>query len=350
MIKNWKETLVFETERIVKAVEILQTTALQIILVVDKNSKLVGVVSDGDIRRAILNGQDFSGSVREIMNPTPVVVTREDSREKVLELFREKVITRIPVVDRDGRVIDLYRFELFINSTSKPNPIIIMAGGLGSRLGELTEEVPKPLLKVGGKPILETILQSCIEQGFHNFYLSVNYKSEMIKNFFQNGEKWGVRINYLEEDKRLGTAGALKLLDYENNDIPFIVINGDILTKVDFTSLIKDHNENNSCATMCVKEFDFQVPYGVIEIVQNMIHKICEKPLHKFLVNAGIYMLSPKILKYILSNEYLDMTQLFNTAIENGEVITVFPIHEYWLDIGKIQDFERAQTEYHQIF
>lgn len=350
MKRDWKSTVVNESLEIVDAVRILQKTALQILLVVNDNDELVGVVTDGDIRKVILEGYSLDLPISKLMNNNPVVATSTDTKEEVLTLFKKNLISRIPLLDDKKRITDLYLFENFLNVTTKDNPVVIMAGGLGSRLGSLTENTPKPLLKVGGKPILETILTSCIEQGYRNFYFSVNYRSEMIKNYFGNGENWGVEISYLEENKRLGTAGALNLLNNIDPETPLIVMNGDVLTKVDLNCLARYHKEKDSSATMCVKEFDFQVPYGVVNIKDTQIISLDEKPVHKFLVSAGIYMLSPKVLELIPRDEYFDMTQLFDQVIENKDNVVPFPIHEYWLDIGKVQDYEKAQIEYHQIF
>jgi len=220
----------------------------------------------------------------------------------------------------------------------------LMAGGLGSRLGELTKDTPKPLLKVGTKPILEVILENFISHGFHRFYISVNYKAEMIRDYFGDGSRWGVEIRYLHEHKRLGTAGALSLLP-DNPTLPVLVMNGDLLTKVNFRQLIDFHNETNSKATMCVREFELQVPYGVVQIANHRLRAIEEKPVQRFFVNGGIYVLSPDMLQFIPEDSFYDMPTLFDEIIARGEETSVFPIREYWIDIGRADDFERANDE-----
>jgi NDP-sugar pyrophosphorylase family protein len=224
-----------------------------------------------------------------------------------------------------------------------------MAGGLGTRLRPLTDDIPKPLLKVGNKPILETIIRNFAEHGFVNITISLNYKGDMIKDYFGDGSDFGVNIDYVEENKRLGTAGALSLLK-ENPHEPFFVMNGDLLTDVNFSHLLDFHSFGNSTATMCVREYEYQVPYGVIQTKDSDITSIVEKPIQKFFVNAGIYVLSPSVFNDIPENEFFDMPTLFNILIEKQKKVSSFPIHEYWLDIGRMSDFEQAQSEYFRIF
>lgn len=342
---DYKKICISPEDSIRKALEILQESAMRLVLVINKENQLVGVVSDGDIRRAILSNIPLSNPATEIMNSNPITVTKNTPKEQILKLFRENLITRIPVVDDENRVQELLSVESVFQIVSHKNPIILMAGGLGSRLSPLTDDVPKPMLNVGGQPILETILKNCASLGFDNFYISVNYKAEKIKEHFGDGSKWGVKITYLEETKRLGTAGSIKLFK-EECDLPLIVMNGDLLTKINLGSLLEYHQNSESIATMCVKEFDFQIPYGVVRENQGQVVALEEKPVHTFLVNAGIYALSPEVLKYIPENEYFDMTQLFSALVNHQKKTMVFPIHEYWLDIGKIQDYEKAQLEF----
>ena len=224
-----------------------------------------------------------------------------------------------------------------------------MAGGLGTRLRPLTQDTPKPLLKVGNKPILETIIENFAKYGFVNITISVNYKADMIKEYFGDGSALGVNIDYIEESKRLGTAGALSLIK-ERPQEPFFVMNADLLTNVNFEHLLDFHLLERSVATMCVREYDYQVPYGVIETDGSLITSIKEKPLHKFFVNAGIYTLSPQVFEYIPKDEFYDMPTLFEDIIANNLKSVSFPIHEYWLDIGRMEEFEQAQNEYNEVF
>jgi NDP-sugar pyrophosphorylase family protein len=220
-----------------------------------------------------------------------------------------------------------------------------MAGGLGSRLGELTASRPKPLLPVGEKPLLETILTEIARHGFESFYISVNYKADMILRHFGDGSKWGVQIKYLHEENRMGTAGALSLLSSKPKD-PLLVVNGDVLTSVNFDRLLNFHHEHSATATMCIRQYDFQVPYGVVSVNNHTITRIDEKPLQHFFINAGIYMLNPEAIDLIPKNTAFDMPQVFDRVIEEKKTAIAFPIREYWLDIGHRSDFERANEEF----
>jgi NDP-sugar pyrophosphorylase family protein len=220
-----------------------------------------------------------------------------------------------------------------------------MLGGLGTRLRPLTNDIPKPMLKVGNTPILETIVEGFKQYGYSHFVFSVNYKKEIIQDYFQNGEAFNVTIEYVEEDKRMGTAGALSLLENRPTE-PFFVMNGDLLTQVNFKKLMDFHLEHQSVATMCVREYEYQIPYGVIETSGADLVSIQEKPIHRSFVNAGIYVLSPEVFDFIPENQFYDMPTLFESLIEQGMKSAVFPIHEYWLDIGQIEDYNRANNKF----
>jgi NDP-sugar pyrophosphorylase family protein len=226
-----------------------------------------------------------------------------------------------------------------------------MAGGFGARLKPLTNNVPKPLLHVGLKPILETIIDQLISYGFYNFIISTHFKAEMIKEYFGNGDKWGVSIQYVHEEKPLGTAGAIGLLPKNLPDIPIIMMNGDILTRVDFLAMLDFHIKSNAIATMGTRQFDYQVPYGVIESNENnSISSIIEKPVQKYFINAGIYVLDAKVRSLISGNDYLDMPQFLESQIKSKQLVNSFPIHEYWIDIGRVSEFDKANQEVHSLF
>ncbi len=328
---------------------VLQEYSMRLVLVTDSSGRLEGVISDGDIRRALIKNISLEDSAHKIMNSDPIVVLEGTSKDVVVQLFREKKINRIPVIDKNKIVKGLITLEAVFSLQKYDNPIVIMAGGLGTRLSPLTDTVPKSMLSVGGKPILATIIESCTSQGFNNFYLSVNYRSEQIKDYFGDGSRFGVNIRYIEEKERLGTAGSLSLIGEEYSK-PYVVMNGDLLTKVDLSSLLDYHTHEKSLATMCVKEYEFQVPYGVVFEKEGQITEIKEKPQQSFLVNAGIYVLSPEVLQQIPTSRFYDMTSLFQDLSKSHKRTMVFPIHEYWLDIGKMQDYEKAQTEFMHIF
>jgi len=348
-MKDWKKVLISEMTPIREAIKIIDEGALQIALVVDEKQRLLGTITDGDVRRGILKGIALEESAGSIMNVTPIAVKVQQSREEILELLRQKSLHQVPVLDQEGRLVGLEVIEGLLRPRTRDNLVVIMAGGLGSRLGSLTEDCPKPMLRVGGKPILETIIEKCLEFGFHNFFLAVNYKAEIIKEHFGDGSKYACNIDYLHEDKPLGTAGALSLLPNIPSS-PILVINGDVLTKVDYNHLLAFHQEHNATATMCVREYDIQVPYGVVNVDTHRFIGIEEKPVHKFFINAGIYVLTPEALSMLSAGEHCDMPSLLNLVSQQEQVTAVFPVREYWLDLGQIEDFNRAKDEYGGVF
>ncbi|MGZ3769099.1 MAG: nucleotidyltransferase family protein [Bdellovibrio sp.] len=346
---KWKEVLVSHYMPVREVIQILDKSGLQIILVVDENKKLLGTVTDGDVRRGILKGLSIDGPVSGIMNSEPNVARANESRQNILATMKIKGIHAIPLLNEEGQVVGLDTLDELIQSRTKSNRVVLMAGGLGTRLGSLTADCPKPMLKVGNKPLLETILENLIEHGFKHIYIAVNHRAEVVKDYFCDGSKWGVDIAYLQEDQRLGTAGALSLISEKLNE-SLLVMNGDLLTKVNFSQLLDFHVSNSSLATMCVREYDFQVPYGVVKIDKHRITGIDEKPVQRFFVNAGIYALEPNVLELIPTNTYVDMPTLFEKLIKNKQEAAVFPIREYWLDIGQLADYQRANGEYKMVF
>jgi NDP-sugar pyrophosphorylase family protein len=283
------------------------------------------------------------------MHTDPIVAHLHESPRKIQAMMRARGIKHIPVVDQEYRVVDLYIYDRLDEEDKKENLVILMAGGLGTRLRPLTDHAPKPLLRVGDKPILETILQEFIEHQFVNFYFSVNYKAEQIKAYFQDGSRWNVNIRYIDETKRLGTAGALSLLPEEPTK-PVIIMNGDLLTKVNFNHLLSFHEQNGMSATMCVREMEYQIPYGVVKTSDHRLVSIEEKPVSHYFVNAGIYVLNPEVLPLIPKDTYYDMPSLFDQLLERGFEVGVFPVREYWLDIGRMSDYEKANREYLEEF
>jgi len=344
-----EDIMVTESTIIMDVLKIIDKSSKQLAIVVDKDKKLLGTISDGDIRRAILNEISLNDTVKDIYFKTPTIANINDSRKQIIDLCISKKIHQIPIVDNDGMLLGLEILDELITKQSNPNKVILMVGGLGTRLRPLTDTVPKPMLHVGGKPILETIIEKFLSYGFSNIVLCVNYKSDIIQDYFGNGSKFGVNIEYIFEDKRMGTAGALSLLKAQPNE-PFFVMNGDLLTNINFEYLLNFHLENKATATMCVREYDFQVPFGVVEIEHGKIKSIQEKPIHNFFVSAGIYMLSPSVLSSIPKDEFYDMPTLFEKILELNQNLISFPIREYWLDIGRIEEFEKANKEYDEVF
>jgi dTDP-glucose pyrophosphorylase/predicted transcriptional regulator len=349
MIKSWSEVLVKLTDNLAKVVQVLHDGGLRIVLVVDNDNKLQGTITDGDIRRALMSGRTMSSGISDVMNKLPITANKIDSKEHILSLMNKMSILHIPIVDDAGVICGLETLQQLLEKPSYNNPVFLMAGGFGTRLHPLTKNIPKPLLKVGNKPILETIIHQFVDHGFHDFYISTHFKSELIRDYFKNGDQHGVSIRYVHEDTPLGTAGSLGLLPDNLPDLPIIIMNGDLLTKVDFKHLLDFHGNNNADATMCVREYDFQVPYGVVAIDEGGVREIKEKPIHKFFVNAGIYVLNRHLINKVDGESFLSMTDFLEKELNCGGV-NAFPIHEYWLDIGRIEEYEKANQDVITIF
>ncbi|WP_458777051.1 nucleotidyltransferase family protein [Desulforhopalus sp. 52FAK] len=342
---SWVNSTLKENETMARAIDVLNSEALRIVLVVDGNKRLLGTITDGDIRRALSRSCSMSTTLHEIMNHKPSVALVSDERSKILNLMKARDLLHIPLLDQNECLVGLETLQNLTEKPSYENVVFLMAGGFGKRLHPLTLDVPKPLLKVGNKPILETILEQFIESGFSNFCISTHYKAEMVREYFGSGEKWGVNIAYVYEEEPRGTAGALGLFPKSCSDLPVIVMNGDLLTKLNHKSLLNFHSEQGGIATMCVREYDFQVPYGVIATDGKKITDIIEKPVHTFFVNAGIYVLNMELVRRVNGIEYLDMPELLSQCIVQNEVVNMFPVHEYWLDIGNMPDYRKANSE-----
>ena len=328
-------------EDIEKALSILNNQSIQISLVVDEDNKLIGTITDGDIRRGLLKGFTLKTKVIEITNKKFQFIFSHEDHNKAKKLMIDNQVNQIPVLDKNGIPVDILT-KKEIKSESKLNNIaFIMAGGLGKRLLPHTSECPKPMLYIGDKPILEIIIIECIENGFREFYISVNYLKEKIIQYFGDGSKWGIKINYIVEPKKLGTAGSLKLLP-KSISKPFLVLNGDVLTRLNFRNLIKFHEKHNLQGTMCVKKHEVEVPYGVVNCNGIKVTSIEEKPSYEFLVNAGVYVIDPVLLKNIPVSTYIDMPTLLQNSIDLGQKIAVCPIYEYWIDIGRPETLKEA--------
>ena len=332
-----------------EALQIIDKAALQIALVVDKDNNLIGTLTDGDVRRGLLKGLNLKSSIESIVFTDPTIAKISDTKEYILKLALSKKLHQIPIVDENYKVIGIQEIDELVKPKNKSNKVFLMVGGLGSRLRPLTEKTPKPMLKVGNKPILQTIIEKFTEYGYKNFVMCLNYKFKTIQNYFKEGKKFGVNIEYILEDKRMGTAGALSLLK-EKPEHSFFVMNGDLLTNVNFEYLYDYHISNNSIATMCVRTYDFQVPYGVINIENSKITSVKEKPIQKYFVSAGIYILSPQALKYIPEKQFFDMPTLFEKLIAAKKSVAPFLLREYWLDIGRIEEYKKANEDYEEAF
>lgn len=345
-MKQWEQTLVDPECSMEEAVATLDRVAVRIVMIVDPQRRLLGTLTDGDIRRALLKQRPLSTPVREVMCSTPRTAEPNWSKERILTVMEKFQLLQLPVIDDQSKVIGLETLHDLLNKPQRNNPVFLMAGGFGTRLRPLTHNCPKPLLKVGDKPILELILERFISSGFHRFFISTHYMPEMIREHFGDGSRWGVSIRYIHEDAPLGTGGALGLLPHDEIDLPLFVMNGDLLTTLDFENLLEFHQTHAGAATMCVREYEYCVPYGVIQSDGHRIQSMVEKPVQRFFINAGIYLLSPELVKRVSAGTRVDMPTLLEHEISAGRDVNMFPIHEYWLDIGRMEDFQRAQQEF----
>lgn len=345
-MRHWESVLVSPQIPLEEAIATLDRGGMRIVIVVDEQRRLLGTLTDGDVRRALLKHLPLNIPVREVMCATPQTAQRDWSRERVLAVMESTELLQLPVVDAEGRVVGMETLHGLLDKRLLSNPVFLMAGGFGTRLHPLTHDCPKPLLKVGDKPILELILERFINAGFHRFFISTHYLPEMVRDHFGDGKRWGVTIRYVHEDEPLGTAGALGLLPHEEINEPLFMMNGDLLTTLNYRDLLDFHKQHDGIATMCVREYEYQVPYGVIQSDGHRIRSMVEKPVQKFFINAGIYVLSPDLVKSVKAGTRVDMPTLLEQAIETRKDVAMFPLHEYWMDIGRMEDFRRAQVEF----
>lgn len=345
MNKNWGMIVLSPEHSLLDALSVMNDGALRICLIADSEIKLLGVITDGDIRRAILKNVSLREKVSAIMNHQPITVSSNVSHKLRREIMQRESILALPIVDAENKILGLETWGKEISNPGYENPVFIMAGGLGTRLRPLTNDCPKPMLKVGDKPILEILITQFVKSGFKNIYISTHYMAERIINYFGDGSDWGANIQYVHEKSPLGTGGALGLLPDNIQKLPLIMINGDVLTDTNFVRLLDFHLENNPLATMCVRQYDYQIPYGVINSSGNRIIDIKEKPVHHYFINAGIYVISPELFLSIPKEERIDMPSLLDQKISELHSVLMYPLHEYWLDIGRMDDFYQAQND-----
>jgi dTDP-glucose pyrophosphorylase len=348
-MKNWERALVGPDTTLRDVLAAIDRAGSQLALVVDADRRLLGTVSDGDARRAFLRGLSLTDAARSAMHRTPTTATTSEDRDSLLGRMRALGLHQIPIIDDRGMVVGLERIDDLLAPRIRENWVVIMAGGVGKRLAELTKDTPKPMLKVGSRPILETVVRGYAEQGFHRFYLAVNYKAEQIEAHFGDGSALGVDVRYLREREPLGTAGALSLLPDESAE-PIVVTNADLLTKEDYGRMVDRHIESGAIATMAVRDYEMQVPFGVVQQVDGAITSIEEKPVHRFVVSAGMYVLSPDCLRHVPQGRYFDMPSLFETVARAGLKTRGHHIDGYWLDIGRLSDYERANVDFTEVF
>lgn len=349
-MKNWQSTLVAPGDSLEAAIITMDKSALRVAIAVDEAGRLLGTLTDGDVRRALLRRMPMSTPVRNVMCTTPQRAEVDWERERILAVMREHELLQVPVVDATGLVVGLETLHGVLESRVRDNPVFVMAGGFGTRLHPLTQDCPKPMLNVGGRPILQIILERMVEKGFHRFFFSTHFMPEVIRSHFGDGSKWGVSIQYVHETEPLGTGGALGLLPKEDIDLPLLLVNGDLLTTLDYRELLDFHATSGCTATMCVGQYEHQIPYGVIESEESRLVSMVEKPTQTTFINAGIYALSPEFVRKVPAETRVDMPTLLERTRAEGGHVSIFPIHEYWLDIGRMEDFHRAQDDVEKVF
>ena len=341
----WRRALLPADATLQQAIRNLDESALQIALVVSTEGTLLGTITDGDIRRALLRGLELGSSIGTIMQREPLVVPPQLVRDTVLQLMQANKIHQLPVVDEQRRVVGLHLWDELMVPGQRPNLMVIMAGGRGTRLRPHTESCPKPLLRVGGKPMLEHIIERAKGEGFQRFVLAIHYLGSMIESYFGDGSRWQVQIDYLREEAPLGTAGAIGLLN-PRPDVPFVVSNGDVLTDIRYGELLDFHCLHGASATMAVRLHEWQHPFGVVRTNGVDIVGFDEKPIACSHINAGIYVLEPVALEVLRAGEHCDMPTLFSRLQERTARTIVYPMHEPWLDVGRADDLERAQANH----
>jgi dTDP-glucose pyrophosphorylase/CBS domain-containing protein len=334
-----------------QAIARMESRRIGIVLVTDPDRKLLGTITDGDIRRAVLSEIDLDQPIHDLLKfknqdlpSAPITALAGTDRNEIIRIIREHRIRHLPLVDGERRVVDLVTIENFVSGCAESIQAVIMAGGAGTRLLPLTDNVPKPMLHVNGRPVLELIVQQLRETGIKQISVAVHHKSEKITEHFGDGKDFGVEITYVNEDLPLGTAGALALMKPPKETV--LVINGDILTHVDLRAMLDYHKENQADFTMAVQRYEIQVPYGVVELDGTRVKELKEKPLLKSLVNAGIYLLEPSVYHLIPAGERSDMTDLIQRLVETRRFVAAFPVREYWTDIGDHADYEQAQEHF----
>jgi dTDP-glucose pyrophosphorylase len=343
-IEGWRRALMLASATLQETIRNLDETGLQIALVVSADGVLLGTATDGDIRRGLLRGMDLGGRVEAIMQREPLVVPPTLGRETVLQLMQANRFHQLPVVDEHRRVVGLHVWDELLSPVERSNLMVIMAGGRGTRLRPHTESCPKPLIAVGGKPMLEHILERARAEGFRQFVVAVHYLGGMIEDYFGDGSRWQVNIRYLREPTPLGTAGAIALLD-PRPTVPFVVSNGDVLTDIRYAELLDFHCRHGAAATMSVRLHEWQHPFGVVRSKGVDIVGFEEKPISRTHINAGIYVLDPSALDALTAGEPCDMPTLFTRLQKRAARTIVYPMHEPWLDVGRAADLERAQSE-----
>lgn len=342
--KLWRQAILPANANIQQAIRNLDQVGIKIVLVVNEAGELEGTISDGDIRRGLLKGLDLNSQITSVVHHNALVVPPEMGRDMVMQLMVANKIQQIPVVDEHRHVVGLHLWDEITTPPTRSNLMVIMAGGMGTRLRPHTENCPKPLLQVAGKPMLEHIIERAKLEGFSHFVLAIHYLGYMIEDYFGNGDRLGVRIDYLREQSPLGTAGALGLLN-PRPDAQFVVTNGDVITDIRYGELLDFHIRHAATATMAVRVHEWQHPFGVVQTQGVDIVGFEEKPIARSHINAGVYALNPTALSVLTADAHCDMPTLFERLQAQDKRMVAYPMHEPWLDVGRPDDLNRANLE-----
>jgi dTDP-glucose pyrophosphorylase len=344
--------LIFENSDLKSALTQMDKGGYGVLFVINDKNQMVGLVTDGDLRKGFLRGVELTSPLVSVMNREFAYGKVGQSESDLIQYLRKIKRRHLPLLDDERRLVDVILLDDidFVSSRfeTASMPIVLMVVGRGERLGILTAQTPKPMISVGGRPMLENILNKFILLGFKSFYLCVNYKSEIIESHFGDGSKWNVKINYVREEMPLGTAGGLSLLR-DKLKSTFVVMNGDLLTDVNFLKMLEFHVDHKCQATMAVQRNKYEVPFGVVEFKDSLLTKLVEKPVFDFFVNAGIYVLEPNCLNFIPNGEPYQMPELLSRLVDTGNPVSTFPLHEYWRDIGRPVDLQQALDDSFQI-
>lgn len=348
-MKHWERTLIAPDATLRDALRNIDATGAGMALVVDPGRRLLGTLSDGDIRRALIRGEDLDGPCGPFANPAPASAPVDMDAASRLGLLRSRRLRQLPLLDPQGRIAGLSTLADFLEMPDRPNAVVIMAGGKGTRLGELTQDTPKPMLKVGPRPMLDTVVDAFAAQGFRRIFLSINYRGEQIEAHFGDGSARGLDVRYLRETQPLGTCGSLSLLPADEAG-PVLVTNGDVLTKLDYGQVLDGHEASGAAATVVVRDYEMQVPFGVVRADGGRVLAIEEKPSFVHRINAGVYALSRPALDAVPAGRPSDMPELLQALIDGGYGVRSHRAEGYWVDVGRMADFARANEDYGAVF
>lgn len=341
-MNNFEQNCMVSSSSIQSVASHLNKNKIKTVYILDEEKKLVGSVTDGDLRRGIINGINFNSTITEVMNKSPRFADSKTSENAAIELMNNLFLETIPIVNANMEIVKILYSHKSKSKYFYDNPVVIMAGGFGTRLMPLTKTTPKPMLTVRGKPIIEHIIERFIAQGFHQFYISVHYKADQIISYFGDGSSKNISVKYLSEEEPLGTAGGLSLLPLNENELPIILTNADILTNTDFNSMLFFHDANKADMTMCVRNISINVPYGVATLDGAKLTNLDEKPNFDYTINAGIYVLNPEIIRMI-KPEKINITDIIDLLIHSNKLVYCFPLFENWVDIGHYDELKRVQ-------